>query len=1267
MKILAIRGKNLASLSQDFVVDYQQEPLASAGLYAITGPTGSGKSTLLDALCLALYEKTPRLTGVGRSGDIPDVGDSGIAPGDVRTLLRRGAAEGYAEVDFEGSDGVAYRARWSVRRARGKADGKLQNSEVSLLRLADEQVLGEHRKTETLRLIETKIGLSFAQFTRAVLLAQNDFSAFLKANDDERAELLQTLTGTESYTALSIHAFERMKAEREALARLQERLQDQVPLASDVRAAKDTQHQSLQAEAQTLAAQKTELERQLRWHQVGAQLQEAQEQASAQLEAARAEQQTAAPRQAQLALVDRVQEARPWWTEQRRLQQVVTDTQAAAQVAQAARASCEAQLAAQQLESTASELALANAESARSAQQPALEAAKALDATLRAIEPQVELARTARQQAAAHAQTEQARLTGVEERQTSARSERALAQQWLLEQAPLRVLADGWQRWEMLFQRLEDVAAAKDGTDSVVAIAERAECDLQGRLARVSADKERVTQALATEQAQLQELSQQCLAIDVEQLAAQKATLEYEREAWQSATQLWTQHQERQQRSTQQAQVRQQYAELLASNERTLQEALGWQPLAESQLQTAEAALRLALLASGESAESMRAGLQADKPCPVCGALEHPYVAQTPAMDTVLTGLQDLVNAKRKSLRDVESRAVQARSGVDNARQLIAQVDLELEQLAAEQARVSAHWSEHALSRQLSVVPDAEKAAWLAERQEALRAALDAVQQQESVQRDLLKRKEAAQVQVNVSSAALTQAVATLTELESRRQINAHRLSSARQQQSEVADAFTALYGQLDGAFADTAWRAQWQQDSQAFVAECKSRVVAWNAQQERVDLLTNALVALQVELDAGTLACQHAQAQLQSQSAALETAEAELQSHRSSRAALLGGRDAPELEASLNAAMDLARQQQAQVQAALHAAQIALTRAAAAVEQHEQALVQNRVALATVQQQLDSWLAAFNAHTAASTAGQAQQNQQPDRDAYAPTPAAQDALTPAALDALLLRASGWVLAEREALQRLEQAVASAQAVLATRVQSCTDHAAQGAGIDPLESLQQALARLLLTLAGVTDALAALKLELARDDERLATSASLRDALTRQETVFALWARLSDLIGSADGKKFRNFAQQLTLDILLGYGNLHLQNLARRYRLQRIHDSLGLLVVDQDMGDELRSVHSLSGGESFLVSLALALGLASLSSHRVQVESLFIDEGFGSLDADALGVAMDALDNLQSLGRKVGVISHVQEMTERIGTRVQVQRQAGGVSRIVVR
>ncbi|UUZ53668.1 hypothetical protein LP419_34125 [Massilia sp. H-1] len=250
----------------------------------------------------------------------------------------------------------------------------------------------------------------------------------------------------------------------------------------------------------------------------------------------------------------------------------------------------------------------------------------------------------------------------------------------------------------------------------------------------------------------------------------------------------------------------------------------------------------------------------------------------------------------------------------------------------------------------------------------------------------------------------------------------------------------------------------------------------------------------------------------------------------------------------------------------------------------------------------------------------------------------------------------------QRALQEVDAAAASAATVLAERrsqwalhAQSATpdaqaqDTASAGAALDA-QTAQRALAH---------DAASALRLQLAQDDARRTRAQSMMADIDKQQQIELRWGRLNELIGSADGKKFRNYAQQFTLDVLLGYANSHLAQLARRYRLERVvaasGPSLGLLVRDQDMGGEIRSVNSLSGGESFLVSLALALGLASLSSNRVRVESLFIDEGFGSLDADTLRVAMDALDGLQSMGRKVGVISHVQEMTERIATRILVQ------------
>ena len=193
-----------------------------------------------------------------------------------------------------------------------------------------------------------------------------------------------------------------------------------------------------------------------------------------------------------------------------------------------------------------------------------------------------------------------------------------------------------------------------------------------------------------------------------------------------------------------------------------------------------------------------------------------------------------------------------------------------------------------------------------------------------------------------------------------------------------------------------------------------------------------------------------------------------------------------------------------------------------------------------------------------------------------------------------------------------------------------------------------------------------LEFRLKEDENNRKAAGELLSELEKRREIQDRWQKLNEILGSADGKKFRQIAQEYTLEVLLGYANVHLKELSTRYELEVVPDSLALQVIDRDMGDEVRSVLSLSGGESFLVSLALALGLASLSSNRMNVESLFIDEGFGSLDPLTLNIAMDALEQLHNKGRKVGVISHVQEMTERILTKIEVKKLPGGKSKIVI-
>ncbi|MCO4771606.1 MAG: hypothetical protein KDA24_16355, partial [Deltaproteobacteria bacterium] len=203
------------------------------------------------------------------------------------------------------------------------------------------------------------------------------------------------------------------------------------------------------------------------------------------------------------------------------------------------------------------------------------------------------------------------------------------------------------------------------------------------------------------------------------------------------------------------------------------------------------------------------------------------------------------------------------------------------------------------------------------------------------------------------------------------------------------------------------------------------------------------------------------------------------------------------------------------------------------------------------------------------------------------------------------------------------------------------------------------------------EALGRAEQELLSDDKARAQGDDLALDVAAQGRRAELWATMRELLGDSQGKRYRSFAQSLTLDLLLAEANRHLLELEPRYRLERAppvdgRALLALQVVDRDMGDEVRPTSSLSGGESFLVSLALALALSSLSADGNTVGSLFIDEGFGTLDEKTLETALSVLEALQAGGRQVGIISHVQKLAENIGAQVIVQPEAPGLSRVTV-
>lgn len=214
-----------------------------------------------------------------------------------------------------------------------------------------------------------------------------------------------------------------------------------------------------------------------------------------------------------------------------------------------------------------------------------------------------------------------------------------------------------------------------------------------------------------------------------------------------------------------------------------------------------------------------------------------------------------------------------------------------------------------------------------------------------------------------------------------------------------------------------------------------------------------------------------------------------------------------------------------------------------------------------------------------------------------------------------------------------------------------------------LEELQPQFKEFEETLKELRDAIAGLKHKL---NENMAAKERIKEkqsAIEAQKKECHRWEKLHGLIGSADGKKYRNFVQGLTFELMVSHANRQLEKMTDRYLLIRDEQQpLELNVVDNYQAGEIRSTKNLSGGESFIVSLTLALGLSKMASRKVRVDSLFLDEGFGTLDEEALETALETLSGLQQDGKLIGIISHVSALKERISTQINITPVSGGRS-----
>jgi len=1213
MKILAIRLKILASLAGPFEIDFTAEPLASAGLFAITGPTGAGKSTLLDALCLALFGAVPRLNNTGRDAKVPDA-DGEIATGDPRTLLRRGTGEGYAEVDFVGVDGRRYRARWEANRAREKAGGKLQASRQSLRDIDQDQLLAS-QKGEYKTQLEAALGLNFEQFTRAVLLAQSEFSAFLKADDNDRSELLEKLTDTALYTRLGRRAFDKTKEAREAHKLLQDQATGVTPLAPEARAKLDERFNAAQQQLKLQQAQLKQLEQQHSWLKDLRQLQDAQQAAAEQLHSAQQQWEGLSGERLKLTRLEQLAPQRHQFARKTELD--VQLTPLAAQIAAHTQQHGELNERQTQLEQAldAAKIALSEAQQRHSESAPLLRQAFDEQSTLARLAKDTALSAETRQSAEQACTEGQSAIQALQTKQAEVAERLQKIAAELEQSADLAPLSDAWN-------------AYRDRLQQLMLIGNRLNKG-QAELATLEQNAAHSADALATQKQQLEVLFKEAGAEPdavAEQIGILGNLLQDNRKqlrAIEDLTRLWASQQELEKRG---AELQQRLLDAQQERERLTQDGVKIKAeltVAEQTLNVTRELLERQRLARSASVEELRAQLQDDQPCPVCGSNEHPYHQPEALLQSLGRHDESEQASAQQAVDQLKEKLTELRAEVGGVIARQKELLQQQEQLTAQLQALAPSLEAHPLAPQL-LNQDADKRdAWLARQNDQLNQSITQDEQRQSALLTLQQDAARLTQQLRNAETAHQQAAQHLSNQQ-------RELSSDRQRLDEELTAFASLLP------ADTleALRVEPAATFMQLDRQIAERLAQVEQQKEELAEQQQRQQTLEKEQDRQLSRVQQLQSAEQQFSALAE----QQQASQEKLAQLLGKHSSAEhWQQQLEQAVDQARNAETGTAAELQNVRTQRVQIGAELKAQQERLQ----ALQSEDDELTQKIADWRAR-------------HPELD----DGGLED----------LLRVDDTQLSElRQRLQHNEKAIEQAKVLLQERDQRLADHQAQHSGNLDAEQLASALADLQNQFNLSEQQCAELRAEQAEDQRRKNANQALAQQVADAYAEYQRWARLNALIGSATGDTFRKIAQAYNLDLLVHHANVQLRQLVKRYRLKRGGSMLGLLVMDTEMGDELRSVHSLSGGETFLVSLALALGLASMASSTLKIESLFIDEGFGSLDPESLQLAMDALDGLQAQGRKVAVISHVQEMHERIPVQIEVQRQGNGLSTLEVK